>query len=68
MKEDQCGNCFYWRMDPDRRAAPDDKIRFCKRRPPSTMMAPDGRIASLFPQIQHDDWCGDYKAATSIVH
>lgn len=48
-----CGNCMF------RQRHPDDKA-YCHRFPPAPLY-PDPGVVTRYPQVEHDDWCGEYK-------
>lgn len=33
----------------------------CRKSPPRSFLERDGRQGRFFPQVKHDDWCGQYK-------
>ena len=61
MKNKVCGNCRYA-----------DNWTLCHRHPPQRMYVPEsesknGHSISAFPNVDKNDWCGDFKPVPSTV-
>ena len=49
-----CGNCAFWLHKP-----PDDSV--CRCHPPTVTSAG----TTVWPQVNADDWCGEYRMMTA---
>jgi len=63
VAEKKCENCEYWQggqdTDSKKYGQNDLVIGWCRRYPPT-------RGSRWFPEVLNNQWCGEFKAVTSI--
>jgi hypothetical protein len=47
----RCRDCVFY----------DSSTSDCHRCPPSFVLLGDDKVTTLFPRVEEDDWCGEFK-------
>ena len=62
IRPDQCVKCKF------SSAVPQQRVLQCRRNPPQASVLANGQSLTVFPLVQPDQWCGEFRVAISIAN
>lgn len=63
-------NCFECRYADEVKPPPGhtgQRMTICRRFPPTSVMVPNGAMATLHPVVSNGDWCFEFSAALKLA-